>query len=365
MKTEHHESLIKLSSEIKDWWKRETERTDSNKRCPQCWTRIPNCYCSYINKRKSDYKKLFPYNLKQEDLDNLGFNSSFNSDIEIEVLMYYHPLEIGRSANTAHIFEALCGHFAKPLVLGCKEDEDKLFDLIKEETKIPLKERKVHTCVLYPSKISQSLNQWLLDRDFNLDPGTNYSKQANEYSEINQEIKKIRFIALDGTYTTAGRMYKFLKAIRDSFFPSLFDLNTRQLCNEYHNAPNYGGLEFVQLDLSEEGCRSAVAGLMYQPALDKICTYQALVLAIQDVLKGDQYRLLKLYEEKEIGTNDEITGPSPLRIKYLLDDLDNWLFHIVKQKIKLGKSKTKQSLPHIDNSPDSFNKNIIEKIKNL
>ena len=39
-------------------------------------------------------------------------------------------------------------------------------------------------------------------------------------------------------------------------------------------------LPAVKLDLAGGGCKSAIAGIMYQPAKDKICSFQAVVMAL-------------------------------------------------------------------------------------
>lgn len=75
--------------------------------------------------------------------------------------MYYHYQELGRSANTAHIFEAVCPskNFER-VVFGDTEAEKKLVQDIITET---INEEPV-TCVLYPSKDAIFLSDWIKQR---------------------------------------------------------------------------------------------------------------------------------------------------------------------------------------------------------
>lgn len=75
--------------------------------------------------------------------------------------MYYHYQELGRSANTAHLYEAVCpsAKFEK-VVFGDTEAEVKLVQDILTET---MNEEPV-TCVLYPSKDAILLSDWIKQR---------------------------------------------------------------------------------------------------------------------------------------------------------------------------------------------------------
>jgi hypothetical protein len=75
--------------------------------------------------------------------------------------MYYHYQELGRSANTAHLYEAVCptAKFEK-VVFGDTEAETKLVQDILTET---INEEPV-TCVLYPSKDAILLSDWIKQR---------------------------------------------------------------------------------------------------------------------------------------------------------------------------------------------------------
>jgi hypothetical protein len=75
--------------------------------------------------------------------------------------MYYHYQELGRSANTAHLMEAVCpsNHFER-VVFGDTEAEKKLVQDIITET---LNDEPV-TCVLYPSRDAILLSDWIKQR---------------------------------------------------------------------------------------------------------------------------------------------------------------------------------------------------------
>ena len=75
--------------------------------------------------------------------------------------MYYHYQELGRSANTAHLFEAVCpnGNYER-LIFGDTLGEISLVqDMIKES-----REGKLMTCVLYPSNDAILLSDWIKQR---------------------------------------------------------------------------------------------------------------------------------------------------------------------------------------------------------
>lgn len=76
----------------------------------------------------------------------------------------------------------------------------------------------------------------------------------------------------------------------------------------------------VKLYLTGNSCASAVAGIMYQPRPDTLCTYQALVIALEqaNATKYNPYanrlRDLKIIDELE-------------------KDLENWLLYVVSHKV--------------------------------
>jgi len=81
----------------------------------------------------------------------------------------------------------------------------------------------------------------------------------------------------------------------------------------------------------------------YQPGRDKLCTYQACVMAIQQVVEHIQH----------LNVTNAASSSAPIIVlpssyhryltlcKSLLKELDNWIAFILKTKIKFGKSKPK------------------------
>lgn len=126
---------------------------------------------------------------------------------------------------------------------------------------------------------------------------------------------------LDGTFPGASRIAKYL----------MYSCSLRGI-----------PCPVVKLDLENNACKSAVAGMMYQPGKDKICTYQAAVMAMQ---------------QASVLTNDNITTTTTSiatdkLIKQLHQDLEDWIAYILHTKIKFGKSQPKRSMMHMmDTSP--------------
>jgi len=298
METIHHQKTKEAFLGRHEWWEQET----ISFRCPKCWLRHFQCYCNYMTERKYHYDTLF------------GQNKTF----KLEVYMYYHHLEIGRSANTAHIFDVLGESVVIPIVYGDENAEARLMETIVSEYKQGI----TNTCILYPNNESLLLSDWINNTVIQSFP----TQETSEPSSNNLILPPIRIILLDGTYPCASRMAKALLNMREAYL----------LPEEV--------LPFVKLDLSENGLKSAVAGIMYQPAKFKICSYQAIVLAIQQI-----------YETFHL--------PCSILVTDLLQDLDNWLAYIVKAKIKLTKTKPVTGIEDVvDQTPANF---IQEIVKNL
>jgi DTW domain-containing protein YfiP len=81
-------------------------------RCGKCWLRQSFCYCETFREKASKYSE--------------GGRIS-------KVLLYYHFKEIGRTANTGHIFEAMAPHWCTSMTLGDLEAERNLLRTIMEE----------------------------------------------------------------------------------------------------------------------------------------------------------------------------------------------------------------------------------------
>jgi len=293
----HHTKTKEAYIGRKEWWEQEIDIL----RCDTCWLRRYQCYCGSLLGKRLQYDSL----LSQE-----------SQKFKIEVYMYYHHLEIGRSSNTAHIFEALCDCIVTPLIYGDESSEAKLMETISAE----YKSGEAHTCILYPKNDSSLLSDWISSTVL----AGSSSSAANENSPNYYRCPTIRLIVLDGTYPCASRMARALVNMRTAY-----------------GIPD-AACPFVKLDLSEAGCKSAVAGIMYQPGKFKICSYQAIVLAIQQVYESFEY------------------NSSQLLVTTLLQDLDLWIAYIVKTKITFAKSKPVTGIDDdVDNTPAEFIQEIV------
>jgi DTW domain len=248
--------------------------------------------------------------------------------------MYYHYQELGRSANTAHLYEAVCptAKFEK-VVFGDTEAEVKLVQDILTET---VNEEPI-TCVLYPSKDAILLSDWikqrpascndkpirycdvLLSLPLSLSPSLFISHPATLPPQILRfalRFTNIRLVALDGTYGQANRQWKYLthalallaskSTSTDTPSTSPGSEGTLNLNPEFSQVVDVEGvsseiaqnkedkgeesskeeekrvlksvkLPVVKLDLEYGTCDSVLAGIMHQPGKDKICTYQVTI----------------------------------------------------------------------------------------
>ena len=87
----HHEMNRRSCAAKMKWWQGEIER---GFRCSICWLRHYECYCPQFTERKQHYAETTCLQ-------------------HVSVVMYYHYQELGRSANTAHVMQAVCpsNHF--------------------------------------------------------------------------------------------------------------------------------------------------------------------------------------------------------------------------------------------------------------
>jgi DTW domain-containing protein YfiP len=239
--TDHHE-MNRRSFAIKTaWWQ---EQTATGFRCPVCWLRHYECFCEAINARRQHY------NAPEYALQH------------VQVLMYYHYQELGRSANTAHLLEALCPPAAfEKIVYGDTVAEQRLVAEMHAEAL----RGEQRTVVLYPSADAILLSDWMK---------THRPPPSSSSSPL-----PVRLVALDGTYAQASRQWKFLQK-------SLALLSTPP--HSCPSAPSSSSsssilpsLPVVKLDLEAGQCHSALAGIMHQPGKEKICTYQACVMAMR------------------------------------------------------------------------------------
>ena len=195
---------------------------------------------------------------------------------KIKVSIFYHFKEIGRGPNTAHIFPALFPEISQEIVFGDDASEDNLITDIHYSLE--------DTCILYPSQDAISLDDWMEQR---------------------QISRKVHLILLDGTYPCASRLVRVMK--------------NRALSRGIN-------LPLVKLNLENGACKSAIAGVMYQPSKEKLCSLQALTRAIKE---------LKLDDSLEV---------------ILPEVLFDWMAHILSRKIKSGKSKPRLSSIEVDHN---------------
>ena len=230
----HHEKTgISYSAKI-EWWKDEIE---SGRRCCRCWLRKYECFCSKISKMKLDLSK-------------------FQEKISTRMCIYYHYQELGRSANTAHLYEAIFNsqngneNLSESTIHSSCEtlrfgDYDKEMEFLRElneeqENNCPV------TCVLYPSSKSIPLSEWMAARPVST-----------------TQNRSVRLVVLDGTYPQASRQFKYLSHA----FQLLYQKE----------------VPVVRLDLGDTPVRSALYGIQSQPGINKLCSYQAMILAVRQI----------------------------------------------------------------------------------
>lgn len=184
-----------------------------------------------------------------------------------EVVVYYHYSELGRSPNTAHVLSIAAPHLVtRCLTFGDVQQERELLDILQAERA----SGEDRTCIMYPSHDAIDIRQWY---------------------DTRKSAAPARIILLDGTYSQSTKQLKFILNHFDNVVP------------------------IVKLDLGR-GCRSAIAGIMAQPAVDKICSYQAVVLALQQI------------------------GADAGYCAHLLAELDKWLAYILRRKVRISSNGT-------------------------
>jgi len=253
---EHHPNTIISMQEKLKWW---DEEVKSGRRCMNCWLRSYDCFCTHLASRGEDYVQ------------------AFESDRKIvKVIMYYHYQELGRSANTAHVFESIFPkNRMERILFGDTKREAVFINELCQEAETGA----MQTCILYPCSSSQLLSEWIDQRPPHA---------------INNPV---RIVALDGTYSQAARQWKHL---------------TKCMQLKGHRLP------VVKLDLEAGKCISAYAGIQHQPNKEKICTYQALVMAMRQA------------------------GANPLGCDKLAADLHVWIDYLLKSRVKIGKTQLKK-----------------------
>jgi DTW domain-containing protein YfiP len=193
------------------------------------------------------------------------------------------------------------------VVYGNVADEMALFKQIAEEN-AQYSSSGVCTCVLYPSSTAVSLNEWL-----SCHTSSDYSDQGQ--STHRPDKKLVRLILLDGTYIQANKQYKHLLK-----------------CNDVYKL----GLTFVKLDFDGEGgCNSAMSKITKQPDEVKICTYEAAIMAVRQVV-GDRIK----------------SASYDSWYRYL----DTWIAYMLSSKVKQGESKKEKEKGPIESPQKVSNK---------
>jgi len=213
----HHEKEVLASALFMSKW---DEDILSGLRCGSCWLRRYDCYCNYVSQRK------------------LSLEAACYSKVDVHVYMYYHYKEIGRSANTAHLLELLLPNSKiTRLIYGFNIEKEKtMIEMIVTE----IKSRNIKTCILYPTKTSKLLSEWMHVNNMN-----KFESSRDSESCCNREINtKMNIIALDGTYGQAETQFKYLKKML-------------KLASISH-------MPLVKLDLKNGYCMSMMTGLMSQ-----------------------------------------------------------------------------------------------------
>eukprot|EP01040_Poterioochromonas_malhamensis_P015853 gene15853-17839_t len=325
----HHHSLITACRERLIWWNNEIS---SQFRCEICWLRSYDCYCKTLKGLSDKYDELLvPL------LESLNFR--------LEILIYYHNGEIGRSANTAHIFKGSFQNFTTSVVYGKVEEDQEFWDKIVSESSSE-SSNPVYTCVLYPGKDSLPLSQWYEDL---VQESVESSSQPTEGQAVAAPQKSVRIVVLDGTYACASRIARYLEVARERFLPT----------NESRKFFQFVCLELGSTE-NQQYCRSAMAGIMYQPAKEKICSYQATAIAIKDILMLRERTVTSLSAASH--HNETQLQISIMKIFHeFINDLHGWVAYLIKKKIKFGKiNNSRKSISDVDNMPADYVMEIIK-----
>lgn len=330
--TAHHPTFRGSYARKLQWWARET--TVNFERCPRCWLRARDCYCTQLSAMREKHECALQ--------DCNGAESS----ISLQILIYYDPPEIGRSPNTAHVFQAIApGGLCESMLYGDYAREKQLIDEIEQEIRSGY---TCSTCIMYPSSGAMLLSDWVRQwkqshlRSSHSDNSSNSSSNSSDSSgssESNSEggsssynlnsslnpvspspttrKKTMRLVLLDGTFPGASRQVKYLV-----------------------NCCRLRGFELPQVKLDLDGgyCKSAITGVMTQPGKEKICSFQAMIMALEQI---DPRRYSGMCTA-------------------MRRDLNDWLAYILRSRIKMGKSNPRKSLQSVcDNTPDPYLQEII------
>jgi DTW domain-containing protein YfiP len=177
----HHELALKTYfAATADWAKTST----SEHRCGKCWLRAYNCFCDYFEARRKENEHI----------------------CGVRVVIYYHYSELGRSANTMHLFPALYPSNSETVIFGDVDAESNLIKMIIDEQLGERNDRsnvRTRTCILYPTSDSIPLPEWVAKH---VPSDANIGTERPESQSIEDtENVVINLVVLDGTYSQAAR----------------------------------------------------------------------------------------------------------------------------------------------------------------
>jgi len=299
----HHPTVVGTMYALCARWKANCDNLDlQSGRCEKCWTRKAQCYCAHLADQRLVYTPTpAPVTPSADTVANpLSIQGC-------EVIMYYAPKELGRTPNTAHLFEELLPYCTRRIIIGDEMAEQRLIAEMVQE----YRDGRPRTCIMYPTADAQLLSEWSQKAKASWEANAGGTISSDGAAQHVQANSKIRLIALDGTYSCAGRLYKHLHRCMTTALAA---------ADKSENPIGPNGLPMVpvvKLDLADGGCRSAMAGIMQQPGKEKVCTYQAVVMALQQL------------------------GESPVACASLHQDLDRWIEYILENSIKMCKAPEK------------------------
>ena len=174
----HHENALRSYNLKLDWW---GNQISTQFRCEVCWLRRYECFCN--------------------EMKNMGMTLSqfqdSNYPLKIKVCLYYHYQEVGRSPNTAHVFEAISSFADQNIFSECEViifgDSEKESQLLKDINN-DIESNDFKTCILYPAPYCKSIHDWVLTAA--------KSKRESQVTQTSNYDTKdtFRLVLLDGTY---------------------------------------------------------------------------------------------------------------------------------------------------------------------
>ena len=257
-----------------------------------CWARWSQCLCEYFGERKRSF-----YSTKEGAATTL-------QAANIHILSWYHQKELGRTANTAHIYEELCGPaVCTRIVYGDEGPEAALIEDIIREAETGQR----RTAVLFPRHDAVPIGDFYQE----------LALQQKVDDENDMILPPLRLVAIESSYSKANRMVKLIENA----------VNTRGVA-----------IPLAKLGVKEgEVLRSAFHGVQRQPAPDKVSTFQAVVMSLRQC--AERFPLHHAHLRRKMATLCD----------HLDADLTAWMTHLLREGVKKGKVKE---------SGDKWNKDL-------